>query len=140
MGSYMLSSRAHLPETSPNSSCRLHMGMPLTVCPATFSLVHAAGAWVCLDANQDVDHATFCRSQYSSCKRSPAVVWAIGWFFLFFLSWVPCCYFCCCSRGPKEADYEFGAQVNFELVLRCAFSLHQQEHIAILLVGCSFNH
>lgn len=55
-----------------------------------------------------------CYDSYAACMRKPAAVWSVGWVFLVLLSWLPRCYFCCCSRNPKSAaaGTAYGLQVR----------------------------
>ncbi|GBF94124.1 hypothetical protein Rsub_07111 [Raphidocelis subcapitata] len=64
-----------------------------------------ADYYECDSSLQDRDSAAgtrdalACVARYKSCITVPAIIWAVGWLFLV-LSWLPCTYFCCCSRGP----------------------------------------
>lgn len=59
---------------------------------------------MCLNPATSSDRTQYdrCYTQYSQCLRRPSAVWGVGWFFLVIMSWIPCCYFCCCSKNPKH--------------------------------------
>jgi hypothetical protein len=67
-----------------------------------------SGRLVCGASSNDAARFERCRAQYMSCIRTPAILWAIGGFFLVVLIWIPCCYFCCCARAPFDSQ-EAGA-------------------------------
>jgi hypothetical protein len=62
------------------------------------------GRLVCGASSNDAARFERCRAQYMSCIRTPAVLWAIGGFFLVVLIWIPCCYFCCCAHAPFDSQ------------------------------------
>jgi hypothetical protein len=77
----------------------------------------AADAVRCLDPTKEGEQRMIleCRAQLQQCRRTPIVVWALGWLFLVAFTWLPCFYFCCCSKGPAYATQGAnGVQVGFQ--------------------------
>lgn len=73
----------------------------LTACVCT----QRGDAVRCLDPMKEGEQRMIleCRAQLQQCRRTPIVVWALGWLFLVAFTWLPCFYFCCCSKGPAYA-------------------------------------
>lgn len=44
-----------------------------------------------------------CALQHGQCRKTPIIIWSLGFLFLVGFSWLPCFYFCCCSKDPKLA-------------------------------------
>jgi hypothetical protein len=69
------------------------------------SLSAATGALQCLTAANAADQPRImqCRLELQQCRKTPIIIWALGWLFLVGFSWVPCFYFCCCAKDPRCA-------------------------------------
>lgn len=63
------------------------------------------GALQCLTAANAADQPRImqCRLELQQCRKTPIIIWALGWLFLVGFSWVPCFYFCCCAKDPRCA-------------------------------------
>lgn len=59
----------------------------------------------CLDPNTEPGRQAIreCIMQRGQCRKTPIIIWSLGFLFLVGFSWVPCFYFCCCSKDPKLA-------------------------------------
>jgi hypothetical protein len=68
-------------------------------------LLWYAGDIKCLNVTDPDQLNSFmqCRMQLAQCRRTPIVIWALGWLFLAGFSWLPCFYFCCCAKEPPPA-------------------------------------
>jgi hypothetical protein len=63
----------------------------------------STGRWPC-SASQQAALDERCWAKYMNCIRTPAIVWAIGGFFLVVLIWIPGCYICCSARAPLDSQ------------------------------------
>lgn len=65
-------------------------------------LLWYAGDIKCLNITDPDQLNSFmqCRMQLAQCRRTPIIIWSLGWLFLAGFSWLPCFYFCCCAKEP----------------------------------------